>query len=475
MLWTCINLPNLALDVFHIGADDSRAYVVTDSDHKTIIALNRQAQKVGIKTLMSLSAAYARSPDLKAHHRKPTHEINTLKQTALYLMRYSPHVSISMPNSVLIEIGASIKLFKDARHLHQSISQDIKQLGFNAVITSAPTPLAATWLTECGVQTLIHNKRELASHLDRLPLSLIKTQDNNPQAFQAVGMRTIGEVKNISRASIAQRWGYEVLQQIDKAYGNAPDPQKLFELPQQFQSKIPLNFPATSVEEIVFGVNRLIQQMCQYLSNTKRGVSCFKLNLLDENLNPHRYSLKLSSPSRDAKHLIHIVKERLNQESIPSRIEEIQINTETTESLSPESKNLFTDINSKSPIDQTLIDLLSARIGEHCVYGIDTNPDHRPEYAWKKSSPKRRRQHHTIHNRPTWLLAEPKLLSTTSGTPQLRGPLKLIEGPERIETGWWDTHHVRRDYFLAMTQNQSRVWIYQDLSTRSWFLHGIFS
>ena len=73
------------------------------------------------------------------------------------------------------------------------------------------------------------------------------------------------------------------------------------------------------------------------------------------------------------------------------------------------------------------------------------------------------------------LLAEPLPLETVSGRPQYRGALTLVEGPERIETGWWDGDSIACDYFVAHNPQGARLWIFRDRrGERRWFLHGKF-
>ena len=49
--------------------------------------------------------------------------------------------------------------------------------------------------------------------------------------------------------------------------------------------------------------------------------------------------------------------------------------------------------------------------------------------------------------RPLWLLTEPQPLAQLIES----RPWVLRDGPERIESGWWDGGDVRRDYFVADT------------------------
>jgi protein ImuB len=98
--------------------------------------------------------------------------------------------------------------------------------------------------------------------------------------------------------------------------------------------------------------------------------------------------------------------------------------------------------------------------------------------------------------RPVWLLRDPQALSLIRSAPSLEGhPLRLLAGPERIESGWWDGLSVR-DYFVAQAHDLSLVWIYQlrlplsepepdvaeihktaadPLSASGWYLHGRFA
>ena len=58
-------------------------------------------------------------------------------------------------------------------------------------------------------------------------------------------------------------------------------------------------------------------------------------------------------------------------------------------------------------------------------------------------------------------------------------PWVLRDGPERIESGWWDGADVRRDYFVAETPRGEIVWIYRDhrygVDDGEWFMQGMFA
>lgn len=47
-------------------------------------------------------------------------------------------------------------------------------------------------------------------------------------------------------------------------------------------------------------------------------------------------------------------------------------------------------------------------------------------------------------------------------------------GPERLETGWWRGPSVRRDYYRVETATGDRWWLFRELTSGRWFLHGTF-
>ena len=67
----------------------------------------------------------------------------------------------------------------------------------------------------------------------------------------------------------------------------------------------------------------------------------------------------------------------------------------------------------------------------------------------------------------------PALLALQSGSTQ---PQRVIRswGPERIETGWWRGLSVCRDYWRVETESSQHFWVYRDLRSGQWFLHGEF-
>jgi protein ImuB len=99
--------------------------------------------------------------------------------------------------------------------------------------------------------------------------------------------------------------------------------------------------------------------------------------------------------------------------------------------------------------------------------------------------------------RPAWLMAKPLRLLVRDDKPYYQGPLKLLQGPERVEASLLvdaepspalqaDTSHtptsdtpapVARDYFIAWNPNAGLLWVFRErlVAQPGWYLHGLFA
>jgi protein ImuB len=132
-----------------------------------------------------------------------------------------------------------------------------------------------------------------------------------------------------------------------------------------------------------------------------------------------------------------------------------------------------------------LSNILNARLGQEACFGLSLANDHRPEKAWKPVQQGSLEVGDAEDNhRPLFLLPQPRALSLHNGKPEFSGDLALLQGPERIDCGWWDTP-VARDYYVARHPAGALYWIFQERPRKPshepskkeqpWFLHGVFS
>ena len=85
--------------------------------------------------------------------------------------------------------------------------------------------------------------------------------------------------------------------------------------------------------------------------------------------------------------------------------------------------------------------------------------------------------------RPLRLLSVPHLIARTNNERTFPGQLmlggktfELIEysGPERIQTAWWTNQPCHRDYYQVISRSGSRFWLFRELQSGEWYVHGVF-
>lgn len=147
----------------------------------------------------------------------------------------------------------------------------------------------------------------------------------------------------------------------------------------------------------------------------------------------------------------------------------------------PPNQSLFPEPGGTSEDYARLIELLTARLGAENVLVPADVPDHRPEVCntWVPVTAKRPKSQldEILAGRPFWLLPKPIKLLMREERPFYGSPLRIIDGPERLEAGWWNDQTAARDYYVGQATNASCYWIYRERVSNDlvWYLHGLFA
>jgi len=199
----------------------------------------------------------------------------------------------------------------------------------------------------------------------------------------------------------------------------------------------------------------------------------------------------LGAPSRTPSHLSLVLRERLARIALPAPVAGLALASESVAPLAGHNAGLLPG-DAARVLDVPLVDRLRARLGEDAVKLVAPNADHRPEratcvaavgHAREAARPAGSRRRSPVQAtvplppapRPLWLLPVPQPLAALFDAQ----PWVLREGPERIESGWWDGADVRRDYYVAESPAGELAWIFRDhrrgTDDGEWFLHGLFA
>ena len=425
---------------------------------------------------MAATAALALAPALRVAPRDPATETEALLGVAGWAAQFTPGVALEFPDGVLLEVSSSLKLFGGLESLLERLRRGLAEMGWSSVLAGAPTPRAAFWLARAGKQEFIGESAELEPALAALPLEVLRCSDETLAAFAAIGVRTFGELRALPREGVARRFGQGPLAELDRALGWLPDPRNFFVPPAGFRAALSLPTEVTQAEALLFAARRLIVQLAGFLAARSGGVQRFVLGLRHRDKAATEIAIGLVAPSRDAGHFTLLLRERLSNLALVEPVRSIALEAKDVVPLP--GRNLGFALEQGKPPGQWehLVERLRARLGTEAVCGIASRAEHRPERAGVIADAGQKQLQLDFGERPFWLLESPRPLAEIGAVPHHDGPLELLVGPERIESGWWDGDDVARDYFVARMQSEALVWIYRERRGEGgWYLHGVFA
>jgi protein ImuB len=396
---------------------------------------------------------------------------------ACWAGRYTPRVNLAA-DALRLDIGSSLRLFGGLESLLGQLRAELAAMQVEAQLAVAPTPLAALWLARAGDGVICSDPVVLLAALQTLPLSALQLPPPLARRVEGFGLRRLDAVLALPRASLGRRLGKAFVLDLARALGELPDPQPGFVFPESFAQELELPAPVESAPVLLFAARRLIAALAGWLAVRNGALRGIELHLGHAQGASTRVPLAFSRPVHAAPRIERVLKERLDALRLSASVLSLRLCAAAIESRPAGSRVLFDGPGQGQEALAELLDRLAARMGADVVRGLACQADHRPEQASCAPAPGSVAVSSKIDNlpRPLWLLESPEALREVGGRPRRGGELRLLGGPERIESGWWDGADARRDYFIAIDRRGAWLWIFRDSAgPGGWFLHGLFS
>jgi protein ImuB len=516
MLWLALHLPLLPLETFcaTLSAPDAARPVALVAGHR-VAQVNTVAAERGLRPGIKRATALTLAADLLLAEAHPGHEAAALQAVAHAALAFTPAVCLHGPQTVLLEVQASLRLFGGLPTLQQRLQAALAPLGHRLHTAAAPTACGAALLAQWhprGSGDLVQGRHAtglpaLQTLLARAPVQLLQAGREHADALLGMGLHTLGELQALPRAGLARRFGEALLDETDRALGLQPDPRQPLQLPACFDDRLELFARADTTDQVLHGAQVLLARLVAWAQARHARVAAFTLRMLHEKARhaatpATELRIELAEPALDPAHLQGLLRERLGRLALIAPTLDLQLQCSQLVAGHAPNGELFPTRHSQAEGLTRLLERLRARLGDEQVLRLVAVADHRPEHASRTvpaqgagalraahaadaSTPEpaaaAARPHTLPLHHPAWLLPEPLPLAERDALPLLQGrPLQLLSGPERIETGWWDGDAVARDYYIAQAEDGSLVWVFRGrLPGRpdepTWQLQGLFA
>lgn len=444
---------------------------------------------------------------------------------AWWVLRWTPHV-VWVDEALLLEVAGCERLWGGRRALLRRLAcaNPADALPLQAQGVTSLVALARLRLRAAGCAP--------AARTRHLPLWTLTAARPHQPVLERLGCRTWGQMDALPRGGLARRFGPELGQALDVAFGRAPDVYPWAALPERFEVSLDLPQRADSAPALLWTGRRLLALLHSWLVARGLGVLALELTWRFDQLRlngrelPPAQSLTLrtAEPARGMGHIERLLAERLSRTGLLAPACSLGLRVLQTAPWQPRSAGFLPEDQPHGDPLHVFIERASARFGPDCVQVAATRNDHRlgcrqdwqsAEQALLRRPPRRAtpdsKPESALHRAvpvantreaewadalsPTWLLRPPRALAVRQGRPFYQGrPLRCMAGPCRIESGWWDQATaaagrggvaVARDYFLAQDVAANLLLVYRERTTAAsgrghaaaahWFLQGLYA
>jgi protein ImuB len=485
-LWFCLHLPLLPLEVLPPAEGAPRAVEVEQGQRTCLVAVDDLALAAGVRPGMAAAAALALLPGLQLQARAPGREAAALQRLADALSAFTPAIAV-LEDALLVEVRASLRLFGGAAVLRRRLATAAQRCGHHVVIAAAATARGALWLARAGGGRDLDPAAAPGAGLGGLPLGCTGWPPEALQLVARFGIDTLGGLQRLPRDGLARRLGTRLLRELDEAWGRAPEVWRWHVPATTFAEGVELPAETADAALLAEACRVLVARLGACLRQGQSGVRQLWLTLVhagpaERRPADTRLRLGLRAATGDPALLQRLLELRLAALPLPAPVVSLALQAPLLADCLAGTRSWLPGTVDVAGRLAGLVERLRARLGDMAVRQLALAPDHRPERAWRWVAPSPAPDGLAVDAgavpavaaRPCWLFTTPRRLRRLNGAPTWQGPLLLDGMPERIESGWWDGADVRREYHVARNARGRCGWVFRDLRTGDWYLHGVF-
>ncbi|MAQ81793.1 MAG: DNA methylase [Maritimibacter sp.] len=540
--------PRLAAERFlRAGASylDAPFAVVGDRNNaQVLVSLSARASAEGLRAGQPLRDAQAMCPGLITRLANTHADAAFLSALRRWAGKFSPWVAEEPPEGLIIDLTGCAHLFGGEAELVSQAELDCSDLGLTVQSGIADTVGAAWALARYagrapgavrsgdaidqeapatraraakrrnwerggpppprhGVEARggrIAAEGQTRTALATLPVAALRVDPDTAASLSKLGLRTIGDLIGVPRASLARRFGQPLVLRLDQAMGHTPESVSPARPMFSFAVRLTLPDPIGLDEDVMAAIDRLLPELEKRLVEKGRGARRLRLQLFRADNTMQTIEIGMARPSASPDRIRPLLILKLDEIDAGYGIDCIRIEAHVTEPVHARQHRGHMDaaaeamarLNSDMRLDD-LIGRLGARIGLERISRAHPADSHIPEKtshrvaaAWSepaKNWPLPPTPRPLVMWRP-----EPVSAPDTPRPPadfRWRGrslQATAVSGPERIAPEWWlDEPEWRtgvRDYWQVTADTGERLWMYYahgGALSAGWFCQGRFA
>jgi protein ImuB len=450
---------------------------------------------------MTLAAATALLPNLRHFSFDPEAERGALLSLGEALLSVAPAFQLSAPDGLWLDASAAL-LFGGEKELASRVFELCAAGGFRTQVAIASEAFTARTVARYSSTPLQRiDARGSAGALFPLPLKALEEIDLAAStALASLGLTTLGEVASLPIGALVARMGAVGLQIHRLCRGEDDAAIVPAALPVVMEESVDLDWPAESIEPLLFGLKTTLDRLCARLCGRKRAAVRLSVFLRLDPSGDQQLPLVLARPSVQVRLLLELIKHRISELTLPNPVVGIRVRVDESCEDSGRQLKLGDEPQGDAALEVVLSRLATA-LGEDSLFSAELKPVHRPEGAYlarrfqppepekgliaeaKRTEPDQSEWDEVLVHRPARLFERPASLEVDLGqngdfrSARLLGKRRkavAVVGPERLTGEWWGETAYSRDYYRVHFEGFGPAWIYRDARDGQFYLHGMF-
>lgn len=484
-----------------------------EKNARRLAGVDPRAAGLGLYPGLMLTEARALVPDLQFREAVPGEDAEALAALALWCRRYAPHSAARIPDAIVVDITGAAHLFGGERALLADAMARIGGLGYTVAGAVADTGPGALALA-CAQSRFVSKPGALADDLAPLPVAALGLDEAAVAALRILGLRRIGDLAAVPRASLRPRLGLQAMTLLDEALGARAAP--LSAPAESVPARAFRRFadPIETPQAILAALPPMAAAVAETLEGRDEGARRLALSLYRVDGAVRTVGIATSAPMRDASRMEALFADRFAR--LEGGLEPgygfdlIALEATATGPLPPAQEaapGTGASADGENGLGP-LIDRLSGRLGAAAVRRMAPARSHLPERAvmlapvletgdttrpdWSAEpwrDPYGAPDRPLPLARPLSLLPCPEPIEAVAEVPD-GAPVRFVwrrvthrivraDGPERLEAEWWREAAPARDYFRLEDEAGRRFWVYRlglygrEAGAPRWYMHGL--
>lgn len=469
-------------------------FVMAASLHGRMVvkATNAKAEAADICIDMVVADARAIFPCLQVIDIEEGIENEWLQTLAQWCLRYTPDVTIDLPDGLLLNITGCPHLWGGEQSYLKDLVLKLRARGYDVRAAIADTIGAAWAVAHFGKVTPLVESGSEKDALIPLPPAALRLEQPVTERLHKLGLYTIGNFIDMPQRVLRRRFGQETLTRIHQALGTAVEIIYPIRPVPPYEERLPCPEPIRTAKGIEIAIDKLLEKLCLRLCKEGKGLRNARLTCHRIDSEVQWVTISTSHPSRNAAHLFKLFELKISTINPALGIELFLLEATVTEELTAIQEALWHSKGSDEKAVAELLDRIAGKIGLDKIHRYLPDEHYWPERSYKEATGLRERSVITWpaeRLRPVCLLPQPEKIEVAGPLPDYppflfrhKGHLYRIlkaEGPERIEQEWWLEEGLHRDYYIAEDENGARYWLFRsghfDDAGSGWYLHGFFA